>query len=615
MEDDINHRHIQVLEHLLSHVTFNSEISAKLLGRLSKSPFIHISHRFWHNHSYLVYGPTFYIVIRINKDDLDGRDKLKLQLSTYSGRLLSTLAEHWDLSQNLVELVSNSNLIKQFTQGDLQLCRGLPKSVRRSNLTNLAILREAVGERIVSRSQQCHFVTLISNLNQVCKQCLDFNHETEIEVKSEWEDEGEDLDDYNTDEFLDNDDVRVISITQGLPAKLSQLSGISIRKTDGDDSSSSTPTPKPIPATITRSPALLTTSGGSEESPLFPEPQVNLTVLVNDGRQAKELPFNDFRKDLDIETERERIREPVLSKKRKKPSEPPEKRTRRSEKANKNHEVKREITTKTSTNQAKKPVKSCPQCNKPFTEISDFMKHLSTCEAESEHEDLGDVFGGGQGDSDEDYKPVLDENGIPGGAASKVRFIERKKAKSGKKLPAGSKKKPLVPVECTVCMTSFKHDTNFPQHMKAHEDKIDLDSPMTCPVCSIEIESKRALNPHMKENHPEKGGCCVECLEFMPVLYFLMPLTDLLLTCGIEFQMNLLKSHLSRKHHHAPEREGQLCPVCGKKCYYTADLEIHIAVQHMGLALERPPKDEGEVMCHECGKVNFLSTLMAFCAI
>ena len=332
MEDDVNHRHVQVLEHLLAQVTFNSEISAKLLGRLSKSPFIHISHRFWHNHGYLVYGPTFYIVIRINKDDLDGRDKLKLQLSTYSGRLLSTLAEHWDLSQNLVELVSNSNLIKQFTQGDLQLCRGLPKSVRRSNLTNLAIFREAIGERIVTRSQQCQFVTLISNLNQVCKQCQDFNHESDIEVKSEWEDEGEDLDEYNTDEFLDNDDVRVISITQGLPTKLSQLSGISIRKTDGDDSSSSTPTiPKPIPAaTITRSSPALTTS--IEES-TFPEPQVNLTVLVNDGRQAKELPFNDFRKDLNIETERERIREPVLSKKRKKSNhEPTEKRTPRSEK-------------------------------------------------------------------------------------------------------------------------------------------------------------------------------------------------------------------------------------------------------------------------------------------
>ena len=144
------------------------------------------------------------------------------------------------------------------------------------------------------------------------------------------------------------------------------------------------------------------------------------------------------------------------------------------------------------------------------------MKHLSTCEAKSDNEDLGDVFGGtAQGDSDEDYKPILDENGIA--ATSKVRFIERKKAKSSKKLPAGSKKKPLVPVECTVCMTSFKHDTNFPQHMKAHQDKIDLDSPMTCPVCSIEVESKKALNPHMKEHHPDKGGCCIVCLEFMPV--------------------------------------------------------------------------------------------------
>ena len=41
-----------------------------------------------------------------------------------------------------------------------------------------------------------------------------------------------------------------------------------------------------------------------------------------------------------------------------------------------------------------------------------------------------------------------------------------------------------------------------------------------------------------------------------------------------------MKSHLSRKHHHAPEREGQLCPICGKKCYYTADLEIHIGKKH-----------------------------------
>ena len=505
MEDDVNHRHVQVLEHLLAQVTFNNEISANLIGRTSKSPFIHVSNKFWYIHSNLVYGPTFYIVIRIIKDDLDGRDKLKLQLSTYSGRLLNTLAEQWDLSQNLVELISNSNLIRQFIRGELQLCRGLPKSVRK-NLTNHAILREAVGERIVSRSQQCQFVTLISNLNQVCTQCQNFDH-SDIEVKSEWEDESEDLDDYNTDEFLDNDDVRVISITQGLPDKLSKLSGISIRKTDGDDSSSSTPIPRAISATITRSSEATIES----EEATFPEPQVNLTVLVNDGRHEKELPFNDFRKDLNIETERERIREPVLSKKRKKSStnDTSEKRSRRS--AN----VKNEVKSEAVTSNKNKPIKSCPQCNKPFTEISDFMKHLGTCEAESEHEDLSELFGGG-GDSDEDYKPVLDENGLPT-ASSKVRFIERKKtSKSGKKLPAG-KKKPVVPVECTVCMSSFKHDTNFPQHMKAHEDKINLDTPMNCPVCSIEVESKRHLNPHLKEHHPDKGGCCIECLEFMPV--------------------------------------------------------------------------------------------------
>ena len=66
-------------------------------------------------------------------------------------------------------------------------------------------------------------------------------------------------------------------------------------------------------------------------------------------------------------------------------------------------------------------------------------------------------------------------------------------------------------------MTTFKHDTTFPQHMKAHEDKIDINAPMLCPVCSVELESRKLLNPHIKEHHPEKGGCCIECEEFMSV--------------------------------------------------------------------------------------------------
>ena len=96
------------------------------------------------------------------------------------------------------------------------------------------------------------------------------------------------------------------------------------------------------------------------------------------------------------------------------------------------------------------------------------------------------------------------------------RKLKKKKhplTKMAKKLNSG----PLP--ECTICMTVFKHDTTFPQHMKAHEAKIDINAAMVCPVCTIEVESRKALNPHIKEHHPEKNGqgCCIECLEFMPV--------------------------------------------------------------------------------------------------
>ena len=37
------------------------------------------------------------------------------------------------------------------------------------------------------------------------------------------------------------------------------------------------------------------------------------------------------------------------------------------------------------------------------------------------------------------------------------------------------------------------------------------------PPFQIELESRKLLNPHIKEHHPEKGGCCIECEEFMSV--------------------------------------------------------------------------------------------------
>ena len=497
-----NFDHLQIVCNFVN--SLNRDLTAKYCGHGSKSPFLHISHQNWPNFSDLNFVPSFNLIAKITTEL-----QLKIQLVTYNGKLLPFTAEKFDL--NNLNSVNSSPLIQSFLQGEISLCKGLLKSAKRSPEADF--LRDFVSDRIVTRSRHCQYA-IFKNQSQNCPACKSFNSQT-ISDSSEIED----LDDYNTEEFLDKNDIRVLSITNNLPEKLSKLSGITIHHQNQE---------------IIQIPG---NSGNIENAELM-EPQVNLTVP--DG---KVLPFNDFRKDLNIESERQKIREPVLAKKRSKPV----------------------------AEKAEKTKKNCPLCNKPFSDIGEFMKHLSTCDQDnngcSDQED----------NHDEDYKPVLRENG--GKFAEFTPTLKRKK----KPVNPSKSKKPAISVECTICMTTFKHDTNFPQHMKAHEDKVDINAPMPCPVCSVQLESRKLLNPHLKEHHPEKGGCCVECLEFMP--------------------MNLLKTHLSRKHHHAPEREGQLCPICGKKCYYTADLEIHIAVQHMGLALERPPKDEGEVMCHECGKV------------
>jgi hypothetical protein len=40
--------------------------------------------------------------------------------------------------------------------------------------------------------------------------------------------------------------------------------------------------------------------------------------------------------------------------------------------------------------------------------------------------------------------------------------------------------------------------------------------------------------------------------------------------------------------------------MCGKRCYFTSDLELHLATHQLPCA--DPPQQE-EVMCHQCGKV------------
>ena len=107
-------------------------------------------------------------------------------------------------------------------------------------------------------------------------------------------------------------------------------------------------------------------------------------------------------------------------------------------------------------------------------------------------------------------------------------------------------------------------------HTSGHEKKFKLSEEVQCPQCPSVI-AKRDLNPHFLRVHPEAdGACCIECLKVMP--------------------QPDLKNHLIKEHgaHKPKDSEGQLCPMCGKRCYFTADLELPLATHHLPSA--EPPQ-------------------------
>ena len=526
---------VSILENIQDAVNSITGLTARLIGRFSKSPFVHIGHTFWENASVLEHSPTFYLIAKLVQEDF--KDALLIQIVTFNGKLLhqSPFKQKFTLLDfgNLWPQIVQSTLFNNFTRGEIQLCKGLPKSARKPGQER-DVLRETLGDRVITRNRYCHYALIKSPISNcdACRSPTQQNPSDSSEIKSESE-EVEDNDDYEANQdFLDNDDVRVVSITNGLPQKLTKLSGITICKSGASDTT--------VPSvTVTKTKSV-------EENPSFAEPQVNLTVMVNNGRQAKELPFNDFRKDLDIESEREKIRQPVTAGKRQKTTaevttsldKKPKRGVKRGSLKTETEEAPSAPKTLRSAN--KRAGKNCPLCNQHFSDIADFMKHLANCDpavCAPSDDDLGNDISNAF-DSDEDFKPVLESDATkvtPTTSGSQladlkpvipsdpeeVPLFDRKRKKMKKKapLPTGGvkKKQPAISVECTVCMTTFKQDTNFAAHMKAHEDKIDLSTPMECPVCSIEVESRKALNPHIKEHHPDKGGCCIECLDFMNV--------------------------------------------------------------------------------------------------
>ena len=60
-----------ILDNLLNYLNQNEfNVHAKVIGRLTKTPFVHISHQFWQNHTELTYAPSFYLVAKVNCDEL-----------------------------------------------------------------------------------------------------------------------------------------------------------------------------------------------------------------------------------------------------------------------------------------------------------------------------------------------------------------------------------------------------------------------------------------------------------------------------------------------------------------------------------------------------------------
>ena len=97
---------------------------------------------------------------------------------------------------------------------------GLLKSAKKNPGEDPETLREFIGDRIVTRSRHCSYAVLKNtNSGQNCQNCVTFlptssikRHQSDDDtnVKSESE-EMDDFDDYDNNEFLDNDDIEVVS--------------------------------------------------------------------------------------------------------------------------------------------------------------------------------------------------------------------------------------------------------------------------------------------------------------------------------------------------------------------------------------------------------------------
>jgi len=154
--------------------------------------------------------------------------------------------------------------------------------------------------------------------------------------------------------------------------------------------------------------------------------------------------------------------------------------------------------------------------------------------------------------------------------------MERKKRKPREKKSTSDKPKltqtqryPKKP--CPICLHPYLARCLIAKCVARHEEELSLDVPVTCPLCLIEVESKRVLTNHFADHHEGKT-CCCECLLVMPN------------------EKNRLRKHFISKHHSAGKPE--ICSKCGKTLSTARELKIHMEGH-----------DSNGAICPECGKV------------
>ena len=101
-------------------------------------PFVHVLSPNWSKHSSFTYIPTYHIICTLTQDQENGekdRVSLNMIMASFSGHLIAQQNETLTFvgvtkgekveEESMIAACSSSNLLKRFSEGKFQLCRGV----------------------------------------------------------------------------------------------------------------------------------------------------------------------------------------------------------------------------------------------------------------------------------------------------------------------------------------------------------------------------------------------------------------------------------------------------------------------------------------------------------